>query len=234
MKILIVDDEQSFLTELRRIISRICRENGITADISVTDDAESLVNGGGKQYDVILLDIEMPKLSGLDLAEKLNAVRNGSDKPFIIFVTNREGLVFEALRQQPYSFIRKSHPEDLAPCLIRLNEKCEEEYLTVKSGRSTDKVALRELIYLEKVKNYVVFHTSRSELRERAAMDEKAAELTSKGFVRAHIGCLINMRYIAEIMPQNIRLTDGTLLPLSRKYSKEVRRQFFEWMVNVQ
>ena len=65
-------------------------------------------------------------------------------------------------------------------------------------------------------------------------MDEKAAELTSKGFVRAHIGCLINMRYIARIMPQNIRLTDGTLLPLSRKYSKEVRRQFFEWMVNVQ
>lgn len=233
MKILIVDDEQNILNQLRSVAAHGCRENGITAEIEATDDPEAVLNSAAR-YDVILLDIEMPRLSGLDLAARLNAARNGADKPYIIFVTNRDGLVFEALKQQPYSFVRKSHLEDLAPCLMRLKEKCGEEYLTVRSGRSTDRIAVSELIYLEKIKNYVVCHTISGTLRERATMDEKAAQLTAKGFVRSHIGYLINMRYIAEILPQTVRLTDGTQLPLSRKYVKSVRKQFFEWMVNTQ
>lgn len=235
MKLLLIDDDRRFLDELQQTVARLCRRNGITADVTVADDAEAVLeNGSASRFDVVLLDIEMPRLSGLTLAERLNAAKGCAEKPFIIFVTNREGLVFDALRLQPYSFVRKAHLEDLEPCLIRLNEACGEAFLTVKSGRSADRLALREVVYLEKQNNYVVIHTVRGDFRERCSMNDKSVALDGRGFLRPHIGYLVNMRYIAELTPQTVRLTDGRQIPVSRKYRAQVRRQFFEWMVSAQ
>ena len=115
MKILIVDDEPVFAGELRQYVNKICLDNRVTAEIQITDDSEFLLMND-KDFDFVLLDIEMPKYSGLNLASKLNGQKDGSDKPYIIFVTNRDGLVFDALKQLPFSFVRKSHLEDLEPC----------------------------------------------------------------------------------------------------------------------
>lgn len=234
MKILIIDDERSFLNTLRQTVARACAENGISAEIEVSENAEPLIQSGGRGWDLVLLDIEMPGRSGLELAARINELKNGGEKPYIIFVTNRDGLVFEALRLQPYSFVRKSHLEDLTPCLVRLNEKCPRDFITVKSGRGAEKIPLGELVYLEKQNNYIIFHTSRGEYRERGSMDERAEYLTSKGFVRPHISYLVSLGHIAELTPQTVRLTDGTQLPLSRKHGKEVKQKFFEWMVGAQ
>ena len=92
MKILIVDDEPVFTGELRQHVNKICANSCATTEIQITDDPEFLLMNG-KDFDVVLLDIEMPKYSGLDLASKLNGQKDGSDKPYIIFVTNRDGLL---------------------------------------------------------------------------------------------------------------------------------------------
>ena len=112
---MIVDDEPVFAGELRQYVNKICLDNRVTAEIQITDDSEFLLMNG-KDFDFVLLDIEMPKYSGIDLASKINEQKGGSGKPYIIFVTNRDGLVFDALKQQPFSFVRKSHLDDLKPC----------------------------------------------------------------------------------------------------------------------
>ena len=186
----------------------------------------------GKNFDVVLLDIEMPKYSGLDLASKINEQKDGSGKPYIIFVTNRDGLVFDALKQQPFSFVRKSHLEDLEPCFDRLITLCESEvYYPIKSGRDIERIALKDIFYLEKQKNYVIYHTARGTISERTTLDKKT-DLLRNGFLRTHIGYLVNIRCIEVIRTGEISLSDGTIIPLSRKYSEAVRKQFFEWMAN--
>ena len=147
MKILIVDDEPVFAGELRQYVNKICLDNRVTAEIQITDDSEFLLMNG-KDFDFVLLDIEMPKYSGIDLASKINEQKGGSGKPYIIFVTNRDGLVFDALKQQPFSFVRKSHLEDLEPCFDRLITLCESEvYYPIKSGRDIERIALKDIFY---------------------------------------------------------------------------------------
>ena len=229
MKILIVDDEPVFAGELRQYVNKICLDNRVTAEIQETEDPEFLLMDG-KNFDVVLLDIEMPKYSGLDLASKINEQKDGSGKPYIIFVTNRDGLVFDALKQQPFSFVRKSHLEDLEPCFDRLITLCESDiYYPIKSGRDIERVALKDIFYLEKQKNYVIYHTARGTISERTTLDKKT-DLLCNGFLRTHIGYMVNIRCIEVIRTGEISLSDGTIIPLSRKYSEAVRKQFFEWM----
>ena len=229
MKILIVDDEPVFAGELRQYVNKICLDNRVTAEIQITDDSEFLLMNG-KDFDFVLLDIEMPKYSGIDLASKINEQKGGSGKPYIIFVTNRDGLVFDALKQLPFSFVRKSHLEDLEPCFDRLITLCVSEiYYPIKSGRDIERVAMKDIFYLEKQKNYVIYHTARGTISERTTLDKKT-DLLRNGFLRTHIGYLVNIRCIEVIRTGEISLSDGTIIPLSRKYSEAVRKQFFEWM----
>ena len=154
------------------------------------------------------------------------------EKPYIIFVTNRDGLVFDALKQQPYSFVRKSHLDDLKPCFDRLITLCERDtYYPIKSGRDIERVALKDIFYLEKQKNYVIYHTAHGMISERTTLDKKT-DLLNNGFLRTHIGYMVNTRYIEKIRTRDIILSDGTMIPMSRKYSEAVRRGFFEWMAN--
>ena len=235
LRIAIVDDEKSFLASLKKRILAICDRNDYLVSISTTTDPYSVLeNELYKHNDIIFLDIEMPYLSGLDIASEINKQKGNSDLPYIIFITNRDGLVFTALKEQPYSFIRKSHIEDIEACIFRIFEKMKnDDFIYIKSGRTTDRVSLKEIRYIEKEKNYIIFHTENTQYRERNTIEERAIQLLSKGFVRPHIGYLINVRYIDEIMPQTVRLIDGTLIPLSKKYRKEVKQKFYEWVVKI-
>lgn len=231
MKILIVDDERVFADRLNQYVIKICADCQITAEVKVTEDPGFLLQNS-KSFDVILLDIEMPECSGIELALELNKQKSDSEKPYIIFVTNRDSLVFEALKQQPYSFIRKSHPEELEPCLKRLARLCEKsDYYSIKTGRDIVRLSLNDIYYLEKQKNYVFYHTERGSFPERTTIDKKS-DLLQKGFLRTHIGYMVNIRHIEKISSAEIILSDGTAVPLSRKYHDEVRKRFFEWMVN--
>ena len=162
LRIAIVDDEKSFLVSLKKRILAICEKNDYFVSISTTTDPYSVLeNELYKHNDIILLDIEMPNISGLDIASEINKQKGNSDLP------------------------------------------------------------------------YIIFHTENTQYRERNTIEERAIQLLSKGFVRPHIGYLINVRYIDEIMPQTVRLIDGTLIPLSKKYRKEVKQKFYEWVVKI-
>lgn len=231
MKLAIIDDEKAFAERLRSYVLTLFAEKHTAVEITVTDNSEFMLFNG-KRFDVILLDIEMSGCSGIDLASKLNEKKNIDEKPFIIFVTNRDGLVFDALKQQPFSFVRKSHLEDLEPCFDRLITLCESDiYYPIKSGRDIERVALKDIFYLEKQKNYVIYHTARGTISERTTLDKKT-DLLHNGFLRAHIGYMVNIRCIDKIQTGDILLSDGTIIPLSRKYSEAVRKQFFEWMAS--
>ncbi len=235
MNVLLVDDEKAFLVTLKNSILKICSEKDIDINITTTTDPYSVLeNEHYKHYDAILLDIDMPNISGIDITKKINSLKGTSSKPYIIFVTNRDGLVFDALRTQPYSFVRKSHLRDLKPCLGSIYSKISlENSIYIKSGNKTDRLEIKEIIYIEKEKNYIIFHTQRGEYKERSTIDARAVNLMNRNFLRPHIGYLVNVRFIDELLPDSIRLINGIVIPVTKKYRKEVKQQFYEWVVKM-
>lgn len=234
MNIVLVDDDRIYLDELRDTVTRMCESNSINATISATDKPLSLLEKNiYNHYDVILLDIDMPGISGIELASEINKLKGLSERPYIIFVSGRDGLVFQALREQPVSFVRKSDIDDLIPWLKKINSRLSvENTYSIKSGRLVERVLIREIVDLEKAGNYVIFHTLSGDFKERATIDEKEKDFKPHAFIRPHISYLVNPLYIREVSNTNVILTDGTMLPLTKKLSKAVRQEFFDWMVS--
>ena len=235
MNVLLVDDEKAFLVSLKKYVLKTCGEKNIDINITATADPYCVLeNEQYKHYDVILIDIDMPAVSGIEITQKINSLKGMSTKPFIIFVTNRDGLVFEALRTQPYSFVRKSHLGDLTPCLESIYSKLSrEDSIYIKSGSRTDRLEIKEVIYIEKEKNYIIFHTQRGEYKERSTIDARAVNLMNRNFLRPHIGYLVNVRFIDELLPDSIRLINGIVIPVTKKYRKEIKQRFYEWVVKI-
>ena len=235
MNIIIVDDEKSYLVNLKEFVISACSDNIIQSNISITDDPVSIIDSDQYMHsDVILLDIDMPEISGIELASSINKLKGKSDKPYIIFVTKKEELVFDALREMPFSFVRKSSINDLIPCLIKINQKLiSEDTYVIKSGRNTERMLISEIMYIEKKNNYVIFHTEGGEFKERSHITEKISDLSKHGFLRSHIGSLVNARYIDKIQQQSVLLITGQQVPLSKKYKKAFKNDFYHWFQKI-
>ena len=233
MNIILIDDDIRYLEELRKTVDILCRTERIQAKISDTDDPREVIEDElWKKNDVILLDIDMPKLSGIELASQINALKGDAEKPYIIFVTERDGMVFEALREQPYSFVRKSAIEDLVPCFKRIESRLNaEDTFAIHTAGAINRIPVREIMSLAKQGNYVVYHTVSVELKERSSLDEKFNALKDYGFIRIHVGCAVNPRFIRTVEADYVILEDDTRLAVSRAYKKTVKKDFFDWMV---
>ena len=155
LNILIVDDEQIFLNSLKREIVQLCKDKEISVKITLEDDPISVLDDEKyMHYDVMLLDIDMPDISGIHVASEINKKKGDSEKPYMIFVTNKDELVFDALKEQPFSFVRKSYLEDLTPCLLKIYQKLiEPNIYSIKTGKGIYNISVDDIIYLEKKNN---------------------------------------------------------------------------------
>lgn len=235
MNIAVVDDSKAFVNDFCVTIKNYCEKHKVESMIDPLYDGFTVLENYSK-YDLIFLDIDMPLIDGIEIAKRINEAKNKSniDIPYIVFVTNKDNLVFTALRLFPYAFIRKNHfSEDIEKCIVSINQKLSGRSLRypVKTGRSTRFLNFDEILYLEKDKNYVIFHTFDSQYRERTNIDEKLKDLSSMGFIRPHIGYLVNQKYVSEVSGTEILLINGQEIPISKSYKQSVKKQYFDWMV---
>lgn len=233
MNFAIVDDDKVFSQNLQEYITDFCKKEGISASVSITDP-ESLFLGEGAPfiYDIVFLDIDMPQLSGIELAHKLNSIKPVDGTPYIIFVTGQDNMVFEALQTFPYSFVRKSHLAEIESCIKNLEVRLHSNpTYAIKTGRDIKITEIKNIIYLEKQGNYTAFVTAAGTFQERSSIDEKFRELKSSGFIRPHIGSLVNAAHITDFTGSSLRLSNGQEIAISRSYKHSVKEEFNEWLV---
>ncbi len=226
MKIAIVDDNLIFAQSFKNRFVNMYNDTIKSLDVFTT--AERFLESGYK-YDVVFLDIDMPGMSGLELAKQYK------DKMIsIVFVTNRDDLVFEAYNTtNTLGFVRKSNiEEDLPIVLDRLHRESQSTmYLTVKSSSELTRVRYSEIIYVEKLSHNVILYTLTGDISMRKTISETEELLNGYGFVRTHIGYIVNMEYIKLINSKEVILTNGKVVPISRQKVKFVKDEFLRWSV---
>lgn len=235
MKIAIIDDEQIFLKQIEERVIAICNNNNFEYDIKCYGSPTRIPNDEDfAEFDVVLLDIDMPGINGIELASKINKRRRSITIPYIIFVTAMDNMVFEALEQFPYSFVRKTHLEDIDKCILNIHKmRTLSPVYSVKIGRTTKLIELDKTIYLEKQGNYVNFYTTEGIFQERSLIDDKYNALSQFGFIRPHVGAIANANYITEFNNSFLRLRNGKEMSISRTYKREVTEKYHEWLVRM-
>lgn len=233
MRIAICDDDIAFTERMRILVQNGLTGYGEETDLSIYREGESLcdcVSDAG--YDAVFLDIDMPRMSGFDVAEQMN--RKG--KTFIIFVTMHDELVYSSIRFQPFRFIRKSHLEEELP------EVLQDLYCAVCKRRAGRKFAFQtkegtvyldvdSIPYIEIYGHWI--HVRMEDGRKvecYGSLLKLEKELAPFAFIRTHKSFLVNCRYLYAIEKGQCVLDDGTKILLSRYRAEEVRARFRDYL----
>lgn len=165
--------------------------------------------------DVLLLDIEMGDMSGVELAKRLRQMGAGLQ---IVFLTGymeyiAEGYDVEAL----HYLIKPVDREKLNAVLDRAMErlKTRENAILLSLPGGVVRLPLYEIRYLEVMKNYVTLHAA-EEYSVKRSLSELTKEL-DESFYRIHRSYIVNLRFVKKITRTEVTLKNGKTLPLSRK-----------------
>ena len=175
MRIAICDDENRILEDLSRMVLELIPD----ADVSAFGEGRALIDSADKAgYDVVLLDIDMPDLNGLEVALSFQAADR---KPLIIFVTSHDELVYDSLQLHPFGFVRKSYlDKELKKVLEDAVEEVSsrDKHFFFHTASGDIKLQLDDILYFESEGNYIKIKTGSDEFRFRETM--QALEMSLK------------------------------------------------------
>ena len=226
----VCDDKKE---ELDLVADKIREYYADECEIIKYQDGESLLADSRTQlFDVLFLDIVMPGLNGMELAAK---IREENQNVKIVFVTNKEELANKGYLYEAFRFVCKSRLEQELPETaesLKRHFDSANEYLKLKTPAGIIIRAIKDIKYFE-VKGHNVTVVCGSEEQVCGTLRAYEDSLNEKGFLRVHKGYLVNFRYIYSIRKDDVELTDGKALPLSRNRKHETKEKFQEFMNSI-
>ncbi|MCM1167521.1 MAG: LytTR family DNA-binding domain-containing protein [Lachnospiraceae bacterium] len=230
----VCDDEQMILDYLYKHISKEFGRQGTDTHIDkFTSGNDFLVAHKTKPFDVVFLDIDMPEISGFDVAERIN----GISEALIIFVTSHDELVFSSLKFRPFRFIRKTFIDDeLAEVLEAVNKVISKRIAGKKFKLQTKShevyIDVEQIVYIEIYGHWLHVCTNDSDeaIECYGSLSDYEEQLEPFDFVRTHKSYLVNCRFIRSVEKDQIILDDKTSIPLSRRRINDVNDKFTKYL----
>ena len=223
-KTAVCDDSAADRKYLSDLVRQWARSAGHTVTIAEFPSAESFLfhYAEEKDYDILLLDIEMGNMDGITMARRL---RRENDTVQIAFITGYSDYIAEGYEVDALHYLMKPTGRDkLFSVLDRAAEKLKknEKVLTLETGGETIRIPVYQIRYADVQGNYVTIHAS-VDVTVKMTLRELASELDDR-FYRAGRSLIINLTRISRVTKTEIRLSDGTALPLPRGAYEGVNR----------
>jgi DNA-binding LytR/AlgR family response regulator len=227
LRILVVDDERPALDELAFLLRADPRVGEVVTSDSATEGLRILQD---LDVDVVFLDIQMPGLTGLELAQVLARFRT---PPPVVFVTAHEGHAVDAFDLRALDYVLKPvRAERLAEAVRRVVEGGEraavglDSQVAVERGGVTRFVARSDITHVEAQGDYARLHTATGSHLVRTPLATLAEEWADAGFVRIHRSLLVSLAHVDEVRMDAGRCTvlvGECELAVSRRHTRELR-----------
>ena len=221
MKIAVCDDEE----RIRKIIVSELNASFSDDEISCFCTGENVlrvVEQDGYMPDIILLDIMMPGVSGMDVARKL---RDISDDVVIIFITGEKQYVFDAFDVRAFHFLVKPFSNEKLVSVIKAAKeeiakatlKPQKKYVMLNSRGSHIRLCVSDIIFAEVYGARIIVHTRTDEIEYYGHLSE-LEKLVGDGFFRTHRGYLVNVRFVKKYDAGKCYMAKGEALISKQNY----------------
>lgn len=231
LKIAICDDEANQIEYLSDVVTTWAKKNRHAVEIKPYSAAKSLLFDycEEKDFDILLLDIEMPGMSGVELAK---VVRKENATVQIVFITGyyeyfSDGFDVSAL----HYLIKPADERKLMPVLDRAvsNLTYRQRSVLLTSPEGDRKVSLADIEYVESENVHVAVHTVSGVYRSRISL-AKFAEQLDETFIKVHRSYIVNLKYVKKITRTDITMVSGDLVPISRGMYDEVHAALIKFL----
>ena len=237
LKIAICDDNNVFLQLFAKNLDIELKRRNIQFQIYTYINGNLLLNHHLRdKFDVVFLDIDLPMITGFDLAKEFSE----EGHPWVVFVTNHSELVYDSFAFRPLNFICKDREdimnERMRSVINQLLEVIKQETPIILENKDMGRfsILLSDILYLESNKHFVIYHFKDSKriIEVRDSLKNLEQKYKDNNFVRVHKKYLVNLKYVI-----NINLTKELIifknrfeLPMSRNYKYIVDKELSDYL----
>ena len=230
MRIAIVDDSPVDRVQLLECLTNYFAETKTEYETTCYEDAKDFLENYHYTFDFIILDIDMPGLSGINAAKIL---REKDPNVTLMFVTKMPQYAIEAYSVEAMDYMLKpvSYPD------FCLKMKKAERYILRNSdapillqtteGRLTRNAS--QILYVESRQHYLYYHTKNECLKVRGKLSDASGTLLPYHFARAGESFLVNLSHVKGLDGADV-LVDGDRVPVSRRYRTQFLSAFTRYM----
>ncbi len=227
-KIAILEDTPEEAEAIRSALTRYASEHKLPFSLRFYPEGGAFLEDG-LDFDLVLMDIEMPGLDGMATARKL---RERDEDTCLIFVTKLYQYAIEGYSVRAMDFVVKPvTPEKLAPKLeraLRQIDRQRSSRIVVQTGESTLWLDAAELLYVEVMNHTLYYHTKSGRFSAYGTIKDCEQKLAPLGFARCSNSFLVNLRHVNAVSGGEV-LVGGDRLPIGRTKRREFLQRMAEF-----
>lgn len=222
ISIAIAEDEQQTYETIRGFLDWFSEENSLDLKITHFCNGLEISDGYRPEYDIILMDIDMPMVNGISAARK---IREKDPSVIIIFVTNLSQYAIQGYSVQAFDYILKplnyfAFSQFFQRAVAKLNISDKQDYITIPIKEGIRKVSVQDIYYIEIQNHTLFYHTAAGIFQTTGKMKAVEELLEVYHFSRCNNGFLINLAHVDSILNNDV-IVHGESLPVSRSRKKE-------------
>ena len=222
MNIAILDDSKEDLRQIKSVVSSYYESRNTSADICLYSSAESFfAKYSPGFYDLIIMDIYMGTMTGMDAARKLREARD---------TTAVESYDVQA----SYYLLKPFDPEKLCRILstIQLRQSQNSRYIELISDRTPVKIPVRSILYVDTYRNAIQVHTTDAGIIRSYMTFQKFEEILDgmKCFLSCYRGCIVNMDHIEEVTEEGFLMDSRELVTVRKRGSNAIKKAYLEYL----
>lgn len=217
MRVAIVEDDPTCRSQMEEYIRQYGQEHGQSFEVESFADGGQIVAQDTARFDIILLDIEMPGLNGMEAAEKLRA---RDTDVVLVFVTNMAQYAIRGYAVGALDFVLK--PINYYTFSVRFEraihraQKREGSQVLLNLPDAVRRVDTRDIYYVEVQNRQLHYHTTGGEYVVRGTMQQAEQQLGPYHFVKCSHWYLVNLRHVTEVKRDTVMVA-GQELEISRR-----------------
>lgn len=230
MKVAVLDDMPADAKRIEDYLRRYQTEQGISLQISTFCSSVEFLERFDGSYDVIFLDIEMPGCDGLEVAHE---IREKDESVGLIFITNMAQYAIRGYEVSAIDFMVKpvsyyNFSEKLTKAIRYVQSHSSKDFL-LSDEDGIRRIRGSDILYVEKSKDYLVYHTTQGQFRQRGTAKALKEQLQGQPFAECTAGCLVNLGRVSRVGRETVSLQE-VQLPLSRRLKKSFTQSYIDYI----
>lgn len=229
LRIAIVEDDVKYARKLEDYIERYSQQYHLDYSCDYYENGLALLEEK-PVYDLILMDIKMPYIDGMKLAQKL---REWDQDFALIFITNMVQYAIKGYEVNALDFMVK--PVQYYDFEIKFKKavdyykKHRDVKITINMSESIRRVSVRDIRYIEVMNHMLTYHLKDEKHETYGQLNKVEEELQPHNFVRCHQSYLVNLRYVLEVHKDYI-IVGQDRVPVSRRRKREFMQRLTDYM----
>ena len=230
--IIIVEDDEKDMERIQKAVKYYFFQKRIEYHLELYQSTENFLSAlpDLKDYILYLLDVELPGITGIELAGR---VRRAYPRSVIVFITNYLDYAADAFLVNAFQYIPKKLLEERLPATLDTITGRDTYFIgksyVIQTKRQYEHILYRDIYYLYKEKKYVIFVHAYGETRVRKSLQKVFGELDSEEFVYVDKGYVANLLHIIKIVDREAIMRDHARIPISTKEMPVVRKKIAEY-----